>query len=77
MNMLTPQQIEETAKSIVDFWDASELPDNDKAKILEMTKDYYTDETSHVFQQYLAQLCTRVIDRRVPRTGFESDDGRV
>ena len=76
MNILiTPQQIEKTAKSIVDFWDNSELPDNDKAKILEMVKDYYTDENNHVFQQYLAQLCERTIDRRVPRTGFESDNG--
>ena len=74
--LITPQQIEETAKSIVDFWENSELPDNDKAKILEMTKDYYTDENNHIFQQYLAQLCERTINRRVPATSFE-DDGRV
>jgi len=71
--MITPQQIEEAAKAIVNFWDESSLPDNDKQKILEMTKDYYSDENNHVFQQYLAQLCERTIDRRVPRTSFESD----
>lgn len=70
--MITPQEIESTAKSIVDYWDNSELPDTDKQKILEMVKDYYSDENSHVFQQYLAQLCDRTIDRRVPKTGFES-----
>ena len=70
--MITPQEIESTAKSIVEYWETSELPDNDKQKILEMVKDYYSDENSHVFQQYLAQLCDRTIDRRVPKTGFES-----
>jgi hypothetical protein len=72
--MITPQQVEQTAKDIVNFWDESTLPDGDKHKILEMVKDYYTDENNHVFQQYLAQLCERTIDRRVPRTGFESDN---
>ena len=72
--LITPQQIEATAKSIVEFWDNSELPDADKAKIMEMIKDYYTDENNHVFQQYLAELCQRTIDRRVPKTSFESND---
>ena len=71
--LITPQQIEDAAKSIVDFWESSELPDADKTKILEMTKDYYTDENNHIFQQYLAQLCERIIDRRVPRTSFEDE----
>ena len=74
MNMLiTPQQIESAAKDIVSFWEESELPDADKAKILDMVKDYYTDENNHVFQQYLAALCERTIDRRVPRTSFEDE----
>ena len=77
MNLITPQQIEETAQAIVEYWDNSELPDADKTKILEMIKDFYTDENQHVFQQYLAQLCERTIDRRVPKTSFESDDRRV
>ena len=72
--MITPQEIEKTATDIVNFWDESELPDVDKQKILEMIKDYYEDENNHIFQQYLAQLCQRTIDRRVPRTSFESDD---
>ena len=72
--LVTPQQIEEAAKSIVEFWENSELPENDKAKILEMTKEYYTDENNHIFQQYLAELCQRTIDRRVPKTSFESND---
>lgn len=72
--MITPQQVEQTAKDIVNFWDESNLPDADKHKILEMIRDYYTDENNHVFQQYLAQLCERTIDRRVPRTGFESEN---
>lgn len=72
--LITPKEIEDTAKSIVEFWDNSELPDADKAKILEMVKDYYTDENQHIFQQYLAALCQRTIDRRVPKTSFESDE---
>jgi len=73
MNLITPQQIERAATDIVDFWDNSPLPETDKAKILEMTKDFYTDENSHIFQQYLATLCQRTIDRRVPKTSFESN----
>ena len=75
MNILTPQQIEQAAKDIVNFWDESTLPDGDKAKILTMVKEYYEDENNHICQQYLAQLCQRTIDKRVPRTGFERDEG--
>lgn len=72
--LVTPKQIEQTAKDIVEFWDKSTLPDADKTKILEMTRDYYQDENNHVFQQYLAALCERTIDRRIPKTSFESND---
>ena len=72
--MITPQEIESTAKDIVNFWDESSLPPADKAKILQMVRDYYTDENNHVFQQYLASLCERTIDRRVPKTGFETNE---
>ena len=75
MNILTPQQIEDAAKDIVNFWENSELPDNDKSKILEMVRDYYEEKNDYVFEQYLAQLCQRTIDKRVPRTGFERDEG--
>lgn len=75
MNILTPQQIEQAAKDIVSFWDESTLPDADKNKILEMVKDYYEDSNNHIFEQYLATLCQRTIDRRVPRTGFERNEG--
>lgn len=75
MNILTPQQIEQAAKDIVSFWDESKLPDTDKTKILEMVKDYYEDSNNHIYEQYLATLCQRTIDRRVPRTGFERDEG--
>jgi hypothetical protein len=75
MNILTPQQIEAAAKDIVNFWENSELPDNDKSKILEMVRDYYEEKNDYVFEQYLAQLCQRTIDKRVPRTGFERDEG--
>jgi hypothetical protein len=71
--LLTPQKIEQAAVDIVEFWNTSELPDNDKAKILEMVKDYYSDKDDHVFERYFAELCTRTIDRRVPKTSFESD----
>ena len=74
MNILTPQQIEDAAKDIVNFWENSELPDNDKSKILEMVRDYYEEKNDYVFEQYLAQLCQRTIDKRVPRTGFERDE---
>ena len=73
MNLITPQQIERAATDIVNFWETSPLPDNDKAKILQMTRDFYTDENSHIFQQYLATLCQRTIDRRVPETSFEAN----
>lgn len=73
MTLITPQQIEKTAQSIVEFWETSELPDADKTKILEMTKDYYNDKDEHVFERYLAQLCQRTIDRRIPTTSFENE----
>lgn len=73
--LITPQLIETAAKDVVNFWEESELPDNDKAKILEMVKDYYEEKNDYVFEQYLAQLCQRTIDKRVPRTGFERDEG--
>jgi predicted kinase len=72
--IITPQIIEQAAKDIVSFWEASELPDADKAKILEMVKDYYADKDDHVFERYLAELCKRTIDRRVPATSFEQND---
>lgn len=74
MNIITPQHIEQAAKDIVTFWEQSELPENDKSKILEMVKDYYEEKNDYVFEQYLAQLCQRTIDKRVPRTGFERDE---
>jgi hypothetical protein len=72
--LLTPQQLEQAAKDVVEFWDTSELPDADKAKILEMVKDYYVDKDDHVFERYFAELCARTIDRRVPKTHFERND---
>ena len=73
--IITPQQIEKAATDIVDFWETCGLPDNDKTKILEMVKDYYEEKNDHVYEQYLATLCQRTIDKRVPRTGFERDEG--
>jgi hypothetical protein len=72
--LLTPQKIEEAATEIVEFWETSKLPDADKEKILKMTKDYYEDSNQHIFEQYLANLCERTINRRVPETDFERDD---
>ena len=69
--LMTPQVIEEAAKSIVNFWESSELPDVDKAKILTMVKEYYDDKNEYVYEQYLAQLTQRTIDRRVPQTKFD------
>ena len=69
--MLTPQVIEKAATDIVEFWENSELPDTDKAKILTMVKEYYDDKNDYVYEQYLAQLTQRTIDRRVPQTKFD------
>ena len=69
--IITPQKIEQAAKDIVGFWDESELPDTDKQNILEMVGEYYSDKDDHVFERYFAELCTRTIDRRVPKTDFE------
>ena len=72
--IITPQQIEETALAIVKYWDESEALPEDKVKVLEMVRDFYTDRNEYVVDQYLAQLTTRIIERNVPRTGFE--DGK-
>ena len=69
--MLTPQVIEKAATEIVEFWESSELLDTDKAKILTMVKEYYDDKNDYVYEQYLAQLTQRTIDRRVPQTKFD------
>ena len=69
--MLTPQIIEKAATDIVEFWEESELPDTDKAKILTMVRDYYNEKNDYVYEQYLAQLTQRTIDRRVPQTKFD------
>ena len=69
--ILTPQQIENAATDIVEFWENSSLPDADKAKILTMVKEYYEDKNDFVYEQYLAQLTQRTIDRRVPQTKFD------
>ena len=74
MSLLTPQQIEQAALDIVEFWEKSELPPNDKAKILEMVKEYYADKNDFVYEQYLAELTQRTIDRRVPHTEFDKKD---
>ena len=71
--LLTPQQIEKAASDIVSFWETSELPDTDKAKILQMVTEYYESKNEYVFEQYLAALCGRTYDRRVPSTSFESN----
>ena len=69
--LITPQVIESAATEIVDFWEQSDLPDTDKAKILTMVKDYYNDKNDYVYEQYLAQLTQRTIDRRVPPTQLD------
>ena len=72
--LLTPQVIEKAATDIVGFWEESELPDTDKAKILEMVQNYYEDRNEHLVDQYLRALCERTINTRVPQTGFEAND---
>lgn len=68
----TPQQLEETAMSIVTFWENSQMNDNDKKKILEMTRDYYAEKNEFVFDQYLSELCNRQLNKYAPPTGFET-----
>ena len=69
--IITPQVIEKAATDIVEFWETCGLPDTDKAKILTMVKEYYDDKNDYVYEQYLAQLTQRTIDRRVPQTKFD------
>ena len=71
--IITPQQVEKTAIDIVNYWEESEALSEDKVKVLEMVRDFYTDRNEHIIDQYLAQLTTRVIERNVPRTGFEDE----
>ena len=70
--LITPQQIEQAAKDIVQFWTESDLPDNDKQKILEMTRDYYREKDEYLFDQYLATLADRTVIRHTAETGFEN-----
>ena len=72
--IITPQQIEQTALDIVNYWEESKAQEEDKIKVLEMTRDFYQDRNEHIVDQYLSQLTTRVIERNIPRTGFE--DGK-
>ena len=72
--IITPQQIEQTALDIVNYWEESKAQEEDKIKVLEMTRDFYQDRNEHIVDQYLSQLATRVIERNIPRTGFE--DGK-
>ena len=76
--LVTPLQIEKAALGIVNYWEESEALDEDKIVVLEMVRDFYADRDDHVFDQYLAQLATRMIERNVPKTGFENgkSDGR-
>lgn len=71
--LLTPSMIEEAAENIVNFWSISDLPASDKAKILEMVKDFYADKNETLVDQYLAGLTERTIIRNTAETGFESD----
>lgn len=72
--IITPQDIERAALGIVNYWEESDAQEDDKIKILEMIRDFYGDRNEHIVDQYLAQLATRVIERNIPRTGFE--DGK-
>lgn len=73
-NLITPQQIEQAALDIVNFWDSSELPEEDKIKLLTMTKEYYEDRNEHLFDQYLGALCQRTLNAKAPETGFERNE---
>lgn len=70
--LITPTQVEAAALDIVQYWEISEALDEDKLKVLEMVRDFYTDRDEYYVDQYLAQLTTRVIERNVPKTGFEN-----
>lgn len=72
--LLTPQDVAKAANDIVSFWQESELSDTDKEKILTMVQDYYEAKDEYVHEQYLAALTKRTVEKRVPKTGFESDD---
>lgn len=70
--LITPQQVEKAAIDIVNYWEESEAEPEDKVKVLEMIRDFYNDRNEHIVDQYLATLTTRIIERNVPRTGFEN-----
>ena len=70
--LITPQQLEQAAFDIVEYWSSSDAADEDKTKILEMVRDFYGDRNEHIIDQYLSQLTSRIIERNVPQTGFEN-----
>lgn len=74
--LLTPQMIEQAAKDIVRFWTQSELPDNDKQKILEMVRDFHGEKNEYLFDQYLSTLADRTLIRHTAETGFEDAKAR-
>jgi len=71
--LISPKDIEQAAEDIVKYWETSDLPSKDKAKILEMVKDYYESKNEYLHDQYLGGLASRVISKHIPETGFESD----
>ena len=72
--IITPQDVEKAAVDIVNYWEESKAQTEDKIKILELIRDFYQDRNEHIVDQYLSQLATRIIERNIPRTGFE--DGK-
>lgn len=71
MNLLKPSDVANAATDIANFIDTSDLAGNDKKKILEMIRDFYTDKNEHIIDQYLATLAQRTLDKHFPQTGFE------
>ena len=58
-SLIGPSEIQRIAEDIANFWETSELSEEDKLKILNMTKDYYKDRNLTAVDAWLAQLCQR------------------
>jgi|TARA_R110000851_G_scaffold24755_2_gene71447 hypothetical protein len=70
-SLIGPSEIQRIAEDIANFWETSELSEEDKLKILNMTKDYYKDRNLTAVDAWLAQLCEVIINKNVGATGFE------
>lgn len=70
-HLIKPSDIEIVARDIINYYDNSEAPHEDKIRVLRMLQEHYEHTNYSVVDQWFAALIKRVIDRHAPETGFE------